>query len=290
MATEEQWAAKAKASILESGFIDRSERRRCQSKARLDGKIVVITGANTGIGKETALQLSLRGAKIYIACRDLNKANEAIADIKKTNSNADITAMALDLSSFKSVREFVKEFSGKESVIDILINNAGIRAAEESKTEDGFETDIQVNYLSPFLLTLLLLPLLKKAIKARVISVSGGIYVISKLHLDNINMTGIFDSMQTYSQSKLALILFTREMARRLGKDSSVKVYAMSPGVVETEAYKKLENKNINSPIKRQTVEMGAQTTLYCALEESLDNETGFYYELVFLYLFRCEC
>ena len=290
MATEEQWAAKAKASIIDSGFIDRSERRRCQSKARLDGKIVVITGANTGIGKETALQLSLRGAKIYIACRDLNKANEAIADIKKTNSNADITAMALDLSSFKSVREFVKEFSGKESVIDILINNAGIRAAEESKTEDGFETDIQVNYLGPFLLTLLLLPLLKKAIKARVISVSGGIYVISKLHLDNINMTGIFDSMQTYSQSKLALILFTREMARRLGKDSSVKVYAMSPGVVETEAYKKLENKNITSPIKRQTVEMGAQTTLYCALEESLDNETGFYYELVFLYLFRCEC
>ena len=282
MATEEQWAAKAKASIIDSGFIDRSERRRCQSKTRLDGKIVVITGANTGIGKETALQLSLRGAKIYIACRDLNKANEAITDIKKTNSNADITAMALDLSSFKSVREFVKEFSGKESVIDILINNAGIRAAEESKTEDGFETDIQVNYLGPFLLTLLLLPLLKKANKARVISVSGGIYVISKLHLDNINMTGIFDSMQTYSQSKLALILFTREMARRLGKDSSVKVYAMSPGVVETEAYKKLENKNINSPIKRQTVEMGAQTTLYCALEESLDNETGFYYELVF--------
>ena len=281
MATQETYVQRAK-SVLESGLIDVSERKRCQSKARLDGKVVVITGANAGIGKETALQISLRGAKIYIGCRDLNKANEAIADIRKTNPKADITAIALDLSSFRSVREFVKELTAKESTIDILINNAGVRASQESKTEDGFETDIQVNYLGHFLLTLLLLPLLKKSkTKARVINVSGGIYVLSKLNLDNINMTGIFELMQTYAHSKLAQILFTREMARRLGANSNVNVYALHPGVVDTHAFRNLGSTGTGGqpPIKRISVELGAQTTLYCALEESLDNESGLYYE-----------
>ena len=100
--------------------------------------------------KETALQLSLRGAKIYIACRDLTKANQAIDDIKKANPEANITALALDLSSFKSVREFAEELKSRESSIDILINNAGVMMFQESKTGDGFETDIHVNYLSPF--------------------------------------------------------------------------------------------------------------------------------------------
>ena len=256
-----------------------SEPKRCQSKARLDGKVVVITGANTGIGKETALQISLRGAKTYIACRDLKKANHAIDDIKKVNPNADITALALDLSSFKSVREFVKEFSEKESVLDILINNAGVATFLESKTEDGFETDIQVNYLGHFLLTLLLLPLLKKSVKARVINVSSGIYVISKLQIDNINNVGIFDSGKTYSHSKLVQILFTREMARRLGKNSNINVYVLNPGLVDTELPRHAPQDHPVRQAKRMSVELGAQTTLYCALEESLDNESGFYYE-----------
>ena len=278
MATEEGFGERAK-KILESGFIDMSERKRCQSKNRLDGKVVVITGANTGIGKETALQISQRGAKIYIACRDLKKANQAIDDIKKTNPTADITALALDLSSFQSVRDFVKELSARESVIDILINNAGVAVFKESKTDDGFETDIQVNYLGHFLLTLLLLPLLKNSAKARVINVSGGIYIVTKLHLDNINMEGIFEPMTTYAHSKLAQILFTREMARRLGKDSNVKVYVLHPGVVESEFDRNMPADAPKSPIPRISTEMGAQTTVYCAVDESLDNESGLYYE-----------
>ena len=278
MASESEWMKSAQ-HLISSGFMDMSERRRCQSKARLDGKVVVITGGNTGIGKETALQLSLRGAKIYIACRDLKRASEAIDDIKKTNPEANVTALALDLSSLKSVREFVKEFSAKESVLDILINNAGVMAYKESKTEDGFETDIQVNYLSHFLLTLLLLPLLKKSTKARVISVTGGVYAVAKMDLDNINMEGKFEPIPTYAHSKLAQILFTRELARRLGKDSNVNVYVLHPGVIETGLARDAPESRTKFSIQRISVELGAQTTLYCALEESLDNESGLYYE-----------
>ena len=232
-----------------------------------------------GIGRETALQLSLRGAKIYIACRDLNKANQAIDDIKKANPEANITALALDLSSFKSVREFAEELKKRESLIDILINNAGVMMFEESKTGDGFETDIQVNYLSQFLLTLLLLPLLKKSVKARVVSVSSAVHLVGKLNLDNINNTGNFVPFTTYGSSKLSQILFTREMAKRLGKNSNVHFYVLHPGVITTELGRNAPADMVKSPVPTISVEMGAQTTLYCALEETLDSETGFYYE-----------
>ena len=129
------------------------------------------------------------------------------------------------------------------------------------------------------MLTLLLLPLLRKSTKARVINVSSPAHLVTKLNLDNINMTGIFDPIKTYGHSKLAQILFTRELAERLGKNSNVNVYALHPGVVDTELERDPPPGFIKPPIPRITVEMGAQTSLYCALEESLDNETGFYYE-----------
>ena len=164
-------------------------------------------------------------------------------------------------------------------MIDIIFNNAGVSFHHVAKTDDGFETDIQTNYLGHFLLTMLLLPLLKKSTKARVISVSGGIYIVTKLHLDNINMEGMFEPMTTYAHSKLAQILFTRELARRLGKDSNVNVYVLHPGVIESEFDRNMPAGAPKSPVPRISVELGAQTTLYCALEESLDNETGLYYE-----------
>lgn len=122
-------------------------RRRCESNRRLDGKVVVITGANTGIGKVTTLQLSLRGAKLYTGCRNLEKAEEAIKEIREKNPEADITSLKLDLSSLKSVREFVKQLREKEQVIDILINNAGVMACPEWHTEDGFEMQLGTNYI-----------------------------------------------------------------------------------------------------------------------------------------------
>ncbi|XP_054152563.1 retinol dehydrogenase 11-like [Oppia nitens] len=255
-------------------------RRKCKSERRLDGKVVVITGANSGIGKESALQLSKRGAKIYIGCRSLDKAQLAINDIKTVNPSADIIALKLDLASLKSIRQFACDLKEREPVIDILINNAGIMMCPESKTTEGFEMQFGSNYLGPFLLTLLLLPHLRQSTRARVINVSSSYHKVGKIHFDNIMLAnGAYDPTDAYTQSKLAQVLATREMARRLGDDSTVMCYALNPGIVKTELQKYAFSNDIMRNMLFLTPEMGCQTTLYCTLEESLDNESGFYYD-----------
>ncbi|CAG2180382.1 unnamed protein product, partial [Oppiella nova] len=121
-------------------------RRRCESKTRLDHKVVVLTGGNTGIGKETAYQLTLRGAKVIIGCRDLTKGRDAVQHIRSLNPKANISFIQLDLSSLSSVREFAKSVAQQESRIDILINNAGVMMCPELATEDGFEMQFGTNH------------------------------------------------------------------------------------------------------------------------------------------------
>ncbi|CAG2173285.1 unnamed protein product [Oppiella nova] len=255
-------------------------RRKCKSERRLDGKVVIITGANTGIGKETALQLSLRGAKIYIGCRDLEKAESAVNDIKSVNPGADITSLKLDLSSLKSIRHFANEMEEREPIIDILVNNAGIMMCPEWQTTDGFEMQFGTNYLGPFLLTLTLLPQLQRAPKARVVSVSAKYYEVGKLYFDNLNLrNGKYDPTRAYAQSKLAQVLFTRELSRRLGQGSTVTCYALHPGVIKTDLQKHVFNNDPIRDILFLNTEMGVQTTLYCVLDEQLDTESGFFYE-----------
>ncbi|XP_054152564.1 retinol dehydrogenase 11-like [Oppia nitens] len=267
-------------TIHEFGTNTLNMRRKCKSKRRLDGKVVIITGANSGIGKETTLQLSKRGAKIYIGCRSLDKAQLAINDIKTVNPSADIIALKLDLASLKSIRQFACDLKEREPVIDILINNAGIMMCPESKTTDGFEMQFGSNYLGPFLLTLLLLPHIRQSTRARVVNVSSAYHKVGKIHFDNIMLAnGAYDPADAYGQSKLAQVLATREMARRLGEGSTVTCYALHPGAVKTELQKYAFSNDIMRNMLFLTPEMGCQTTLYCTLEESLDNESGFYYD-----------
>ncbi|CAG2109577.1 unnamed protein product, partial [Medioppia subpectinata] len=266
--------------VHEFGTNTLNMRRKCKSERRLDGKVVVITGANTGIGKETALQLSLRGAKIYIGCRSLEKAESAIDDMKGVNPSADITALKLDLSSFKSVRQFADELKARESAVDILINNAGVMACPEWQTTDGFEMQFGTNYLGPFLLTKLLLPQLKRAQLARIVNVSSSMHAIGRINFDNINLrNGVYDPTLAYGQSKLAVVLSTRELARRLGPESSVTCYVLNPGAIKTDLQRHSNMGETMMNMMFMTPELGAQTTLYCALEETLDNESGFYYD-----------
>ncbi|CAG2117494.1 unnamed protein product [Medioppia subpectinata] len=260
-------------------------RRRCESKTRLDHKVVVITGGNTGIGKETALQLTLRGAKVIIGCRDLKKGENAVKDIKSLNAKADINVMQLDLSSLSSVRHFTKTLIQNESRIDILINNAGVMLCPEWTTEDGFEMQFGTNHLGHFLLTLSVMDLLKKSAKARVINVSSKAHFTGEINFENINLrNGAYSPIKGYNQSKLANILFTRELARRLGPKNTITAYSLHPGIIQTELGRHIPA--ILQPIIRYvfgymmlSVELGAQTTLYCALEPSLDNESGLYYD-----------
>jgi len=257
----------------------------CSSKARLDGKTVVITGCNTGIGKITALDLSNRGAKVVMLCRDTNKANIAAAEIRE-QTKGEVTVEKMDLSSLKSVGDCVDRLNKSLEKIDILINNAGVMMCPLTRTEEGFEMQIGTNHFGHFYLTNLLLPLIKKAAPgARIVNVSSLAHKKAKIYFDDINWEKTpYDSMKAYGQSKLANILFTRELAERL-EGSGVTVHCLHPGVIATELGRHIKDylgifSVILLPMRPfiKTPESGAQTTIFCAVDESIREETGKYY------------
>ena len=210
----------------------------CRSKALLDGKTVIITGANTGIGKETAIELAKRNARVIVACRSQEKGKKAEIDIRRESGSNNVHFRQLDLASFESIKKFAKEVLSEESRIDILINNAGVfywRGHGFEKTEDGFETQFGVNHLGHFLLTNLLLDKIIKAPEGRIIVVSSiGHTFPSKLNLDTINSEEHYSPYDAYPKSKLANVLFTKALAKRL-TGTNVTANGLHPGVVNTE-------------------------------------------------------
>ncbi|XP_016140940.1 retinol dehydrogenase 12 [Sinocyclocheilus grahami] len=251
------------------------------SSVRLDDKTVIITGANTGIGKETARDLAKRGARVVMACRDLEKAEAARKELIEDSGNQNIVANKLDLSDTKSIRAFAELINKEEKQVNILINNAGIMMCPYSKTADGFEMQFGVNHLGHFLLTYLLLDLLKKSAPSRIINVASVAHTWGSIHLDDINSEKGYSPRRAYGQSKLANILCTRSLAKRL-QGSGVTVYSLHPGVVQSELFRNLSKPvqiavKVFSPFTKTTIQ-GAQTTIYCAVEPKLDNESGGYY------------
>lgn len=195
----------------------------------IDGKIVIITGANTGIGKETAIDLAKRKGKIYIACRDLTRGQNALIDIREKSGSDNIHFLKLNLACMKSIREFSETFHKIEEKLDILINNAGIMACPKSYTDDGFEMQMGVNHLGHFLLTNLLLDLLKKSPQGRIVNVSSLAYIGGKLMENNLFGEKFYFRWFAYANSKLANILFTHELARRL-ENTNITVNTLHPG------------------------------------------------------------
>lgn len=258
----------------------------CKSKARLDGKTVIVTGANTGIGKETALEMARRGARVILACRDMAKAEKVAREIRETTANKNILVKKLDLASLKSIRSFGEEIMREESRLDILINNAGIMRCPHWKTEDGFEMQFGVNHLGHFLLTNLLIDLLKKTSPSRIINVSSLYHKWGKINFDDLDSDKGYDPGAAYAQSKLANILFTRELSTRLN-GTGVTANSLHPGVVRTELGRHvtksltLLKKIVYSPVVwviMKTPLQGAQTTIHCAVSEELENVTGRYF------------
>ncbi|XP_076012291.1 retinol dehydrogenase 13 [Genypterus blacodes] len=257
----------------------------CRSKARLDGKTVLITGANTGIGKETALDMARRGARVILACRDMTRARIAADDIRQQTGNGNVVVKNLDLASLQSVRDLAKDITENEERLDILINNAGIMMCPKWTTQDGFEMQFGVNHLGHFLLTNCLLDLLKKSAPSRVVIVSSLAHERGSIHFDDINLDKDYKREISYRQSKLANVLFCRELASRL-EGTGVTVYSLHPGVIYTELgrhlyptlplWKRIAAYPFLLFIK--TPWQGAQTTIYCAVDESLANVSGLYY------------
>ena len=202
------------------------------------GKIAIVTGANSGLGKEITIGLAKKEIKVIMACRNQSKAEAAKAEVLSQVNNADIEIMLLDLNSLESVRNFAVAFGEKYDRLDLLIENAGIMIPPLSKTEDGFESQMGVNYFSHFLLANLLYPLLNKTEGARIATTSSLAHERGRIDFDNLNAEKSYSKMGAYGQSKLACLLFAYELKRRLEKaGSSVIAVSSHPGVSKTNLF-----------------------------------------------------
>ncbi|KAF6352252.1 retinol dehydrogenase 12 [Rhinolophus ferrumequinum] len=240
----------------------------CRTTVQLPGKVVVITGANTGIGKETARELARRGARVYIACRDVLKGESAASEIRADTKNSQVLVRKLDLSDTKSIRAFAEGFL------------AGVMMCPYSKTADGFETHLGVNHLGHFLLTHLLLERLKESAPARVVNLSSVVHYVGKIRFHDLQGEKRYSRGFAYCHSKLANVLFTRELAKRL-QGTGVTTYAVHPGIVRSQlvrhSFLLCLLWRLFSPFLKSAWE-GAQTSLHCALAEGLEPLSGKYF------------
>ncbi|MEQ2197707.1 hypothetical protein XENOCAPTIV_002229 [Xenoophorus captivus] len=254
-------------------------RRYFTELKRLDGKTVLITGGNSGTGKETAVALATRGARVIIACRDPEKAEKAVREIKVQSRSFNVFHMELDLANLRSVSEFCKTFLHKEKSLHILVNNAGMPGILDW-TDDGFSTCFGVNHLGHFLLTNLLLPRLKECAPSRVITLTCSSYKYQKLDFQDLNCNLL--PFFTYCRSKLANIYFSQELAR-ITEGKGVTSYAADPGFVQsgwTCHYSFLFRMVMQVIMWMFSVpcEIGAQTVVYCAVSDEAAKLSGGYF------------
>jgi len=244
-------------------------------------KLCVITGATSGIGQQTALALARKGAQVIVVGRNEKKCIKTVNDIKKKSANSSIEFICADLSSLKQVREVAQNIIKRHECLDVLINNAGGYFIARQQSVDGFEMNLALNYLSPFLLTLLLADMLKASAQGRIINVSSQAHIRGRIDFSDFQKSHNFTGLDAYAQSKLAIILFTYELARQL-QGSHVTVNALHPGLVASNFGKNngLIRFYVRRLLKRGeiTSEEGAQTSIYLASSAALDQCTGGYY------------
>lgn len=243
----------------------------------MQGKVCLVTGANSGIGKVTALDLARRGAHVIMVSRNRDKGEAAQAEIKQQSGNEQVDLLIADMSSLASVRQLAQEVKDRYPQLHILINNAGGMYTKRQESVDGIESSFATNYVGPFLLTTLLLDLLKASAPARIINVSSMAHKMGRINLDDLQSEKSYAAMRVYGSAKLALILFTNELARRLA-GSGVTVNALHPGVVGTSFFGDGLLGKI-SKLFLLTPEKGAQTSLYLATSPDVANVSGKYFD-----------
>ncbi|KAL6265685.1 hypothetical protein P5V15_002484 [Pogonomyrmex californicus] len=261
---------------------------RCKSTSSLEGRVFLVTGANSGIGKETTKELAKRRATVIMACRDIQSAKNVIAEIRSKIPAGELIPMELDLASFSSIRDFANEVLKKFPQIHVLINNAGVYAPlkDQAITKEGFEIHFGVNHLGHFLLTNLLLDRLKESAPSRIVVVTSKLLESGVIDFKNLN--GFEKGLPVksrmnpgYCNSKLANAYFAVELAKRL-ENTGVNVYMVCPGFTYTGLFRNVKRSwfhyIIFSPVALmflRTANQGAQTVLHCATESSLSEESG---------------
>ncbi|XP_072380775.1 retinol dehydrogenase 11-like isoform X1 [Diabrotica undecimpunctata] len=259
---------------------------KCINNIQLDGKTVIVTGANSGIGFEIAKELASRKAQVILACRTLKKAKDSCLLIQQKINNVIVVPMELDLSSLESIKSFTNEVKKNFNEIHILINNAGVHHPNTTRVEtsDHFEIHFGVNYLGHFYLTNLLLEQLSlPSGKSRVVVIASSLHERGEIHLDDLNSEKNTRRANLYANSKLANIYFAQELANRI-KEKNINVYACCPGWVFTGLFRhtiRWYHFFVVAPVAfffMRSPQQGAQTPIFCATDPELESETGLLY------------
>jgi len=244
-------------------------------------KICVVTGATSGIGQETVKVLALKGAFVIIVGRNVKKCIATVNSIKLHTGSTLVDYVCADLSDLKQVYNLVRVLKQNYHHIDVLVNNAGAYFKTRHQSMDGYEMTLALNYLSPFLLTSLLIEMLQESIQGRIINVSSNAHFKGTIHLDDLQSKHEFEGFNSYAQAKLALLLFTYELARRL-KNTNITVNALHPGLVATNFGK---NNGwfrfyLRRLIKRHEISVpeGSRTCIYLATSPDVADITGGYF------------
>ena len=247
----------------------------------VNGKICVVTGANSGIGKHTCIGLARAGARVVMVCRNLEKSEAARAEIVEVSGNDAVELMRCDMASLESIRRFAREYTATHERLDVLVNNAGVMFSEREMTIDGFERTFAVNHLAYFLVTDLLRDVIAASAPSRIVNVASIAHRMARLDFGNLQGERRYGELRAYNLSKLCNIMFTYELARRL-QGAGVTANCLHPGSVGS---------NFGSsagPLFRSMMklgkrfllssEQGARTSLYVATDPELADVTGAYF------------
>jgi len=266
---------------------------RCPSRALLTGKTVIVTGANCGIGYQTALELARREARVILACRDLTKAQAAAKSISSLSRNEQVFAKKLDLASFASVRAFCKDVKISETKLDVLVNNAAVLNCPYALTEDGLETHMSVNHFGNVLLTDLLRDLLEKSESSRVVFVTSSLLKFGSVDFETVNSKEQYAKKKSYHNSKLWNMLYARELQNRVAANGNISVFCVSPGMVVTKLGRNsfLFNRYFQIfafpvfvllyslyTLLVKTAKEGCQTIVHCAIAPEVEGQVDGYY------------
>ena len=251
-------------------------------KTRMKDKVVLVTGANSGIGRAASLALAKEGATVVMVARDKERGEAARSETIRESQNASVDLLLADLSSLESVHQLATEFQRKYSKLHVLINNAGLFNQRRHLTMDGYENTFATNYLAPFLLTNLQLDLLKASAPSRIINVSSVGHYSGHINFDDLNLEKEYGGWKAYGQSKLALVLFTHELAKKL-QGTSVTVNAVHPGTVATNIWSRpLGPVGFIMALPKlfmTTPRQGAETIVYLASSPDAKDLNGEYLE-----------